>query len=228
MAISFEKTAGRLDEWWKSSKRLPEVMGMSMSKRMTWAVKVVTCGTSADCGQRIEPMLKRSPASVSLSVAPAGQQRDRERNAREVDRVNRREVDGDVAAGDRPGNVLFVDLDACKKDRADGQRHSTRTQRRDNALRTKPLSSPGRTRRRSPTRTTPLQMRPATPTPLDVWPLNTFESGIRSGLSSARVGTSRPSARGVEQGQRTHSPDDNRGRPTNPGARRACRPCTKE
>lgn len=57
MAISLEKTAGRLAEWWKSSKRLPEVIGMSMSKRMTWAVKDVTCGTSADCGHRIEPML---------------------------------------------------------------------------------------------------------------------------------------------------------------------------
>jgi hypothetical protein len=84
---------------------------MSMSKRMTWAVNDVTCGTSADCGQRIEPMLGKPhiESSVSRRVAHA---HDVEEPAREVNRVDRREVDGDVAAGDRPGDALLVDLDA--------------------------------------------------------------------------------------------------------------------
>lgn len=39
---SFETFAGKFSEWWKSSTGVPAVMGMSRSKRMIWAEKVVT------------------------------------------------------------------------------------------------------------------------------------------------------------------------------------------
>lgn len=61
-------------------------------------------------------------------------------------------------------------------------------------------SSPGKTRSRSPTWTIPLHTRPDTPRPEDneVWPLNTFEIGTRSGESSERSGGSSWSAKGIK------------------------------
>lgn len=125
---SLDTFAGRFSEWWKSSTGVPAVMGMSRSKRMICAEKVVTCGTSEDCGQSTEPILQDKSQMKSAGLVVVSESNV---YAREVYRVDGSEVEGYVRASDRPGDRLVVDLDACSRKKEDSISHLKLTDQRE-------------------------------------------------------------------------------------------------